>query len=957
MGLPRLTGISTPLIGLNWEYRDELGGSALRRLRVDFDVDRKINVFISSKCDRKYKRVRKKLYEKLKNTNLFEVHSFEEKGASSLSAKDSYELEELVCDVVIFLIDNKDGIPEGVHNEIEIAKKYSIKSLFYFCTEHSKEQTIVQKQQTGPESSKYKEVEKFDDLAEQGFHDLVSDILNIYHYYCQGQLGRFQEEGEENQTSILIEEPDSYIPKAVLRNLPKTREKLLQEAIGKTYHNHFRNDAESSRLDEIALQLLQVMFNNVKIDSLKKDELLDELKEQGYSEKLLSNVDLRLCAVEEYFKGNLDSCIDRIDEALIQAKEEKLPVWLQHDILIDLRNMKLERTVLSNARKNENEAQEELSASNEVVFYPVLDRLRTDFHKTCIEELFKEDIKSPYTMTFDNNLSKLGDGLAGAFVVAMSHGSLTHLLITYHDMELFTYYLSCRYSDWSIQRNLFKFAIFNGKEKDVEGLIRKYPKLQIQMSAMDASIIMNFTDNHPLRHKKLKSYLLGVGAVGYFLSDTDFPKWSSIVFGHIYTWLETKEAWMSVGNLILKSIEKVQYRVPQESLVSLISEYLKKRYRYWYRELFSFIDKSVDLKKLKPETSEQLVSLICDVVKEEFENGNPNINDVMFLATLRKQDKQATERLDCIVKEKLPTFYRNEYMLETSDDEQKDMPVFIEKYLKSISDDNKTQGVDGHYVGKFEQKHRIIRNILDLGDYNPSNSILSKIILVASETFLQSNESISVKTDAVELLIFIALKYNGIVTQNEKSFAKLLEADFSDIQNWDNTDFFSNLEVDVLEIAFHLLLCILGGSEYISMLTLITKATMNKATEIRVSLLLSNYLEWADKSSMDQQLTSLIAVYALSKLKDESLDIRWNMTNAILNLSDVEGYAELVNRQIVDLIDSDNHYIKNLLQRNVSKHPGIDIATRNYIVEKCRNDNNFVVRYVVDKYSVKNATV
>lgn len=58
-----------------------------------------------------------------------------------------------------------------------------------------------------------------------------------------------------------------------------------------------------------------------------------------------------------------------------------------------------------------------------------------------------------------------------------------------------------------------------------------------------------------------------------------------------------------------------------------------------------------------------------------------------------------------------------------------------------------------------------------------------------------------------------------------------------------------------------------------------------------------------------------------------------------------ENYG-IVNHQLVDLIDSNNVYIKCLIMRNIYKIDGITDETKEYIVNKCKHDPNFVVRMV-----------
>ena len=110
----------------------------------------KIRVFISSKCDKageipKYDPIRAELKQVIEKTGLANVYTFEDEGASTLSASNHYTFALEDSDVCIFLIDNADGIPEGVQAEINVVQKNNIKALYYFCDENKKEKLHLKK--------------------------------------------------------------------------------------------------------------------------------------------------------------------------------------------------------------------------------------------------------------------------------------------------------------------------------------------------------------------------------------------------------------------------------------------------------------------------------------------------------------------------------------------------------------------------------------------------------------------------------------------------------------------------------------------------------------------------------------------------------------------------------------------------------------------------------------------
>ena len=161
----RLTGLSTPIGGLTWEYTESRGQSAPIRI----SPSQKLKVFISSICGLdKYDKVRAELRAAIEGTGLADVYTFESTGASTLPAGAHYTFALEESDICIFLIDNADGITPGVQVEIDTVKKYNIKALYYFCDETQKEKTPLEQSLMGAHFAKSKTVHSFSELSQDG---------------------------------------------------------------------------------------------------------------------------------------------------------------------------------------------------------------------------------------------------------------------------------------------------------------------------------------------------------------------------------------------------------------------------------------------------------------------------------------------------------------------------------------------------------------------------------------------------------------------------------------------------------------------------------------------------------------------------------------------------------------------------------------------------------------------
>lgn len=112
--------------------------------------DSKIKVFISSKCDKagetpKYGPIRAELKQEIEKTGLANVYVFEDEEASTLSAGNHYIFALEDSDVCIFLIDNADGISEGVKAEIDVVRKNNKRRYIIFAMKTKKKKLHLKK--------------------------------------------------------------------------------------------------------------------------------------------------------------------------------------------------------------------------------------------------------------------------------------------------------------------------------------------------------------------------------------------------------------------------------------------------------------------------------------------------------------------------------------------------------------------------------------------------------------------------------------------------------------------------------------------------------------------------------------------------------------------------------------------------------------------------------------------
>ena len=189
------------------------------------------------------------------------------------------------------------------------------------------------------------------------------------------------------------------------------------------------------------------------------------------------------------------------------------------------------------------------------------------------------------------------------------------------------------------------------------------------------------------------------------------------------------------------------------------------------------------------------------------------------------------------------------------------------------------------------------------------------------------------------------VKYPEDYIRNQSVYEKLFEQQKA-IEVEDHSIISSNIDNISLKIGLQFLFTIMEKDVYNDILELMPYIQGDIPTTISVTNLIVEYLENSDDVVLPQRVESIILQNVLQWLQSEHIDIRWNATRILLTMSrNPENYG-IVNHQLVNLIDSDSVYIKNLIMRHLHTMNGIADGTKDYIISKCKYDANFVVRMV-----------
>lgn len=907
----------------------------------------KLKVFISSRHGLdKYNKVRNELKKAIEDTHLAEVYMSKQRNISS--APDDIIISD--CDICIFLIDNADGIDTKLQRDSDIARRNNKNSLYYFCDKLSKKKTLLESSLINLKFARSKTVHSFEELGKEGVYAIVNDVLAIYHYYCIGKM-TFNEEEDIELQKLDIQNIEKYqlinIPRTVLKGVAKCKLYIMKFILGQTYDIFQNEKNDTNEIDEWGLQFLLVLFEGKSIRTFNTSLYLESL-ESIQNKDFFNIVQIRWKAIQSYFLDDIKKCIKYLEYALQMAKKTNQASWFIKDIQIDLRNLYMTENNIKGVYYV-SKVQKELIESEEELYYPILDRIHESLHEEYIKGLYDKKVDSPYSVEIGSNIYRLGEMIASSFIVSMYNGSLTHILLIYKKMKNLAFYLCCKYDDWNVRYTLYKLVIFSSKEKEIKGIQHSYPELLSGLSSKEAASIINFCQNHPIKYQKFNSQLIALGSVGYYLNDTDFNNYEKIIVDGIFKWLNNEEYAVGIGKNIFKCLSGISIRTSQNIISDICCKFIEKKYNQWYGDLFGFMKNHIDLQKMDESHAQKLINQINKLLDSGCHEIRSNPG---FLCVIRKQNKNLTEEMDKKIKKQLTNFYSNKYKLETTYNKSVDYPLFVKKLIDRIVERNNIQGKNGIFHGYAVNEISTVRSILLDTDIEYDSKVMDNLIASVTNTIIYSKESISTKLDAISTLLCIAVKYPSHYNRNIKVYERLYE----ERNNIKTENYFigsSNIDGISLKIGLEFLFDISGKDVYEDIVELMAYLNDNIATTIEVTRFIFQYLSLSNDIRLSPKLDIVILQKVIQWLDSEHLDIIWYAAHILLLLSRNPDNYGIVNRQVINLIDNSNVYIKNLIMNNIDTVKGINDETLKYIISKCEQDDNYLVRNECKKMKKK----
>lgn len=301
------------------------------------------------------------------------------------------------------------------------------------------------------------------------------------------------------------------------------------------------------------------------------------------------------------------------------------------------------------------------------------------------------------------------------------------------------------------------------------------------------------------------------------------------------------------------------------------------------------------------------------------------------------------------MKKYLPDFYIGIYKLETTTEKQKDYPNIIQEYIEQIENNNVLQGQNGTYFERTSRDIATIKALLLNEEFVCPSNIIDSLISAVSDALLKSKEGLTIKLDAVNLLMFLVFKYPKSYENNKHVFHN----DKNTILDIDNTMFLSNIDAISLKVALSLLQISMNDNCCTDIMEELSYIQDDIATTNSVTSTIKEYLKIDNKIKFPENVEIVIIQNVLQWLQLNNVDIKWNATHILFMLTRSAENESFINNKIINLIDDEGIYVKIAVLRQIYLYDGISETTCNYVISKCENDSCYVVRKTCEEIKPK----
>lgn len=903
----------------------EVGSILLREAEIVY----KLKVFISSAVDNEgenlFSKMRKRVKDELESMGIFNVYIYEEGFGTSKNVVDDYLDEIADSHVCLFLINSADGVPDGVQKEIDEARKLNKPQIYIFNHENAKGETALEKELKSPQGSRIKIVDLFNEFYNESIESIKSEVVKIYKDYSSGRLINGKIDEGHSSVELNLSLTGKHLEKAYIAGFSETRKSIC--SFFDTEDRSFGGNL-SNNLDKYTKSFFDILIGKKNITEFNTTFFLDALKD-WHEADVYEVITVRWRAIEYYYAGDLNRCIENLKVAYEKAKSKKLSPWLIQDILIDLRN----KIAMEYNNRNEFEInpiyQEKLMNTKEILSYPVLDRLDKQLLNRIEKKRKDELFKKAHSTTYDNILSEYADILNSIYIVAAHYGSLTHLEMMINRIQEVYLHLVETYSNWKFKLNLLKVTVYLTKKKDLERILRKYNNIYAYINSKDVISIMEFSNKNPNEITQKQNELLILTYLGYYLDNVTFTEKQKEIDIEFKQWLDNPIGNISLGEFYFNYFKGNIERLEQDKVTEYVIDVLSRPMARFYDKAFELL-KEVDFEKV----NQLVIGKLLEVITKKLEGNKLNQFQHLRITFVKmyRSAKLKTE-IDNLARAYLSGKEKDLYFGEVGEGNENHYKLF-KNSIRSLqaSNDEANNGTVYSQSGynycsiiKFALTHI---QVLSAEDVEELLDVLVRIVI-------NDNQSSDSKVGAFKLIVY--LKNNDSRFSNmDLYYEEVIKHDRNILPVRESL--MLNHSPLIIGFNYFLFKSIFNKGEETKYQFISSLVNADLTERLEISKSIRNYL-YGSSSDINSIVVQML--FILKSDLDEQ--VRANTTFGLIYLIQNTKNEDIL-IELSKMMDSETTLIKNIILRNVEKIKDINPEIVQYIMQKGKLDSHYLIR-------------
>lgn len=909
----------------------------------------KVKIFISSKCDSKdsddlkYGVMRKALAFLLEETGLCDVFIFEKGTATSCSLEHSYMDPLADSDLVIVIVDNRDDVSSATRKEINRAKALNKKCIYIFCDQRQHEMTELQAQiQTDKSIPRYVVVHEFSNIPKEAYKAVIADIINIYVSYCKGRVAYAEESNAEesvnNEEVIFSGNVVSNVSKEFMKGFQYTKYVVQNEA-GLAWGGQ----PEKSEKDENCARLFGQIIGCASMKAPDFEMIKGDIGKLHIGE-VQHLVLMRYDAVAAYFRGELKMCLERLEECIeLCIKHKDIPKWLMNDVAIDLRNMQIEIDREADIIKFDMHGQNILNQDNEPLYYPVIDRITSDYYADITKRMFNNLVK-PSHMIDLGSVDYAIEKACNVFLVAYFYGSITHMVTIRNKLYEYLMTVSLETREHRTFLYTVRLLLMAHDEKNLKKFLYTYGENTNNFNELDIRYLLVGIEKQPLSFEALLARIYLFKYFGYYYSDEQFKAEEGFLVKKIKECIENKYALGILIKPMLEAMSENKYRFSSSKCLDIIYFLFRFGRRRYYDEAFKCLC-NLQYDNLNMEEQSRLQDFFINLL----ENGDIRKNCTHIfeaVQTMRQSESIPHDKLDVAVRNCNLQFYEGTYLLNVGEHDNDDYWKYTKQFVDMIESDTESNRKNGVYLYGVCNFYRTIENIILNGSARYNSGQIKIVIECIRNTLFAPNQTIEAKTDAIELLCVL----QGTHPRNRriKMLSEELFVRWNEVIVANKLFYESGYGYENLELNFNLLRLILEDVNETDFIRNIVQIQNSEIASMKIALrtierLLNNKIVKIENRNEDRCLVQ----YVLCSSYAENYEVRfWAMVVLTRLLNGL--YRQLCLERLVEMIDEEPYQSKvGMLSR--LEEDDLEDQKIKYIFDKGKSDAHYWVRMAAEK--------